>query len=332
MNESNVKNDHENNDVELSANNENNAPTDNITISKTRAKNLLLLVISFIVILLVVFVVVKSDKQTTLITKPKSVQIDQASLTPPVIPSVESESRHVELNEQVVEETLPENEIITETAEVTFVDTVEEEAIEEPQISLDESDLWLSAKLNNFIPTKSIVNLVVTEGLIRRMVIFTDSMTRGEVIYKYSPLQSPDAKFTLKDMSNNKVQTWAWDESTTARFTPYVQLVQALSTEDFIAIYSEMKPLINQVYSELGYPDTDFTDTLIDAIDHIVDFNMPDQSLALTRTSVMYKYKDEYVESLQDIDKLLIRIGADNIEQLTPQLQSIRKMLVEIDK
>ena len=102
MNESHVKNDHENNDVELSANNENNAPTDNITISKTRAKNLLLLVISFIVILLVVFVVVKSDKQTTLITKPKSVQIDQASLTPPVIPSVESESLHVELNEQAV--------------------------------------------------------------------------------------------------------------------------------------------------------------------------------------------------------------------------------------
>jgi hypothetical protein len=47
--------------------------------------------------------------------------------------------------------------------------------------------------------------------------------------------------------------------------------------------------------------------------------------MALTRTSVMYKYQDSQLESLDDSDKLLLRIGKEN-------LLIIKSVLLEINE
>ncbi len=75
----------------------------------------------------------------------------------------------------------------------------------------------------------------------------------------------------------------------------------------------ELKPLIDEAYAELGYPDDDFSDTLQDAITRVLDMELPDSSLELVRPSVMYQYKDTQVEALPDSDKLLLRIGKENL-------------------
>jgi len=314
---------------------------DKTTKNTPRSKQLMLFVVSVIVVSLVVYFVLQSHPKP--INKDNTSEINKIALkevkatvehlveVTPVIPKVVTENSDTasELNKE-----LPEKEFLT---------TIESDAIEQPQISLDESDLWLSSKLESLISSKNLVNLVITEGLIRRFVIFTDSMTRGEVIYKYSPLQSPGIKFSLNEsddsnnedivnQANKKIKSWQWDESTTDRFTTYIDLVSTLSTKEYLALYREMKPLIDQVYSELGYPSDDFTYTLIDALNHIIDFKMPIKTLALTRSSVMYKFKDESVESLQDIDKLLIRLGDKNMNKLVPLLINIRDELAQSDK
>lgn len=314
---------------------------DKTTNNTPSSKQLMLFVVSVIVVSLVVFFVLQSDPKP--INNEKSSEINKIALKEVKDTVEHSVEVTPAIAQVVIENSDAGSELNKDPSEKAFLTTIESDAIEQPQISLDESDLWLSSKLESLISSKNLVNLVITEGLIRRFVIFTDSMTRGEVIYKYSPLQSPDIKFSLNEsgdssnedvvnQANKNIKSWQWDESTTDRFTTYIDLVNTLSTKEYLALYSEMKPLIDQVYSELGYPSVDFTYTLIDAINHIIDFKMPIKTLALTRSSVMYKFKDESVESLQDIDKLLIRLGEKNMNKLVPLLINIRDELAQSDK
>jgi hypothetical protein len=86
-----------------------------------------------------------------------------------------------------------------------------------------------------------------------------------------------------------------------------------------------MKPLIDQAYSELGYPDENFTEVLHDAITKVLDMEIPKDSLDLVRPSVMFRYKDAEVEALDDADKLLLRLGKEN-------LLVIKSVLLEINE
>ena len=92
-----------------------------------------------------------------------------------------------------------------------------------------------------------------------------------------------------------------------------------------ISWYFELKPLINEAYQELGYPDDDFTDVLQEAITKVLDMNIPDSTLELERPSVMYKYKDPQIEQLDDTEKFMLRLGKEN-------LLVIKSILLELNE
>ena len=80
-----------------------------------------------------------------------------------------------------------------------------------------------------------------------------------------------------------------------------------------LVFYFEIKPLIDEAFEELGYPDQDFTDVLQTSITRVLDMDIPQEPLKLSRPSVMYKYQDEEIESLDDAEKLLLRLGKENV-------------------
>ena len=96
-------------------------------------------------------------------------------------------------------------------------------------------------------------------------------------------------------------------------------------SEMLVQWYGELKPLIDQAYAELGYPEEDFTDKLQNAITKVLDMEIPKEQLELSRPSVMYKYKDESLESLDDAEKLLLRLGKEN-------LLVIKSVMLEINE
>jgi hypothetical protein len=82
--------------------------------------------------------------------------------------------------------------------------------------------------------------------------------------------------------------------------------------------------LIDEAYAELGYED-DFTLTLQDAITRVLDMELPQSDMSLIRPSVMYKYRNVELESLDASDKLLLRLGKEN-------LLIIKSVLLEINE
>ncbi|MBA6223868.1 DUF3014 domain-containing protein [Colwellia sp. MB02u-18] len=206
---------------------------------------------------------------------------------------------------------------------------VEEEIIElEPEIllpTLDESDTWFSTKLPTLTWRKELLKLVVTEDIIRRFVVFTDNFSQGTLAYEHTPLITPSEKFTaLEEPTDNGIKL-QWDESSTRRFSNYVDLLRSMDSETLVQWYVELKPLIDQAYGELGYPEQDFTEVLHNAITKVLDMEIPKTQPELERLSVMYKYKDSSLESLDDAEKLLLRLGKEN-------LLVIKSVLLEINE
>lgn len=226
--------------------------------------------------------------------------------------------------------TEPTVEAITEEVEPEVIpDIAEESAAElEPEIvlpTLDESDSWFSTKLPTLTWRKELLSLMVTDDMIRRFVVFTDNFSQGTLAYEHSPLVSPDAKFTATPAQSDGAITWQWDESSAQRFSLYVDLLRSMDSEMLIQWYVELRPLINQAYEELGYPEQDFTIVLHNAITKVLDMEIPKIQPELERPSVMYKYKDESLESLDDAEKLLLRLGKEN-------LLVIKSVLLEINE
>ena len=208
---------------------------------------------------------------------------------------------------------------------------VEEQTVEEPikvvLPALDESDEWLKAKLPELTWRNELLSLMITEDMIRRFVVFTDNFAQGLLAYEHSPFVKPKVKFSVDESSlsvADKQNVWQWDASTTKRFDLYVDLLRSVDSSTLVDWYLEAKPLIDEAYSELGYEE-DFIHTLQDAITRVLDMELPKSSMALTRTSVMYKYQDSDLESLDDSDKLLLRIGKEN-------LLIIKSVLLEINE
>ncbi len=199
------------------------------------------------------------------------------------------------------------------------------EEVPEPVLpSLDESDAWVQEKLPSYTWRKELLKLVINEDMIRRFVVFTDNFAQGNLAYEHSPLIKPSTKFSANEIKNGASSEWQWDESTTRRFTLYVDLLRSFDSETLVQWYFEMKPLIDQAYTELGYED-DFTDVLHDAISKVLDMEIPKDSLDLVRPSVMFRYKDANIEALDDSDKLLLRLGKEN-------LLVIKSVLLEINE
>ncbi len=209
------------------------------------------------------------------------------------------------------------------------VEPAVEEVVElEPKVvlpTLDESDSWFSDKLANLTWRKELLKLMITEDMIRRFVVFTDNFSQGTLAYEHAPVTTPKSKFSAIEEKTQGGSKWQWDESNTRRFSLYVDLLRSMDSEMLVQWYVELKPLIDQAYEELGYPDDEFSDVLQEAISKVLDMEIPKTLPELERPSVMYKYKEESLESLDDAEKLMLRLGKEN-------LLVIKSVMLEINE
>ncbi len=228
---------------------------------------------------------------------------------------------------QVVE-VEPEVEIIAAEPELIEPEApIAEVVIEQGPIlpTLDESDAWLEEKLPTITWRKELLKLVIDDDMIRRFVVFTDNFSQGILAYEHSPLIKPTTSFSGREINENGQVVIKWDNSSSRRFSLYVDLLRSIDSDTLVSWYYELKPLVDEAYRELGYPDEDFTDILQDAITKVLDMEIPKERLELIRPSVMYQYKSEEIEQLDDSDKLMLRLGKEN-------LLVIKSVLLEISE
>jgi hypothetical protein len=110
----------------------------------------------------------------------------------------------------------------------------------------------------------------------------------------------------------------------------YLSVISSADPKDMVALYQKYKPLVKQVYDEIGYPDHDFTDTLVQAIDHVLDTPVVEGRIELVSPKVMYDYKNEEWQGLTHVQRQVMRLGGANVKKLKPLLRRYRALLVNM--
>ncbi len=112
-----------------------------------------------------------------------------------------------------------------------------------------------------------------------------------------------------------------------ARYTPYVEALEAVDTGRLVATYVHFYPLFQRAYEDLGYPGKYFNDRLVYVIDHLLAAPEPEGTVALIQPKIAYRFADPELESLSAGQKIMVRIGHDNEMRVKAKLRAIRQSL-----
>ncbi|WP_371377271.1 DUF3014 domain-containing protein [Thalassotalea aquiviva] len=212
-------------------------------------------------------------------------------------------------------------ELANPVAEPQNVETITEpDPIEpiKPKIALpklEASDEFILAKISEISWRKELLDLIVTEDVIRRAVVFTDNFARGDLAYTHLPVKEPDGSF-LTDTQGQDNEVFTISDVNQQRYLPYIDLLNSFEPETLVAQFIQTKPLFEKAFNELGYPNLTFDDVLQQAIDRVLDMRVINEDVELVRPNVIYQYKDSDLEAMSPADKFLLRIGKENLLQL----------------
>lgn len=193
--------------------------------------------------------------------------------------------------------------------------------------TLNQSDVFVLAKATQLSWLPNYAAALIPKEMLRNFVTFVDNLSRGDLATKFAPLKRPKQKFSVREAEG----LLYLDESSYKRYNLYIDIINSLNIELALEHYQRLMPLIDEAYMELGYEKGTFNRTLTNAIDLMLAAPTIRGPIELVAPSAMYKFKDPQLEQLPAAQKLMLRIGPDNVTQLRPKLQQLYISLSEIN-
>ena len=234
---------------------------------------------------------------------------------PAIIPEsvTETQSSSITALQQSVEEVLP----------ITVA-----EPKKDPLPVLDDSDDIFMAKASQLSWLPAFAKQLIKKDLARNFVTFVDNLSRGDLALKYSPIKKPETKFSINEIDNDMYI----DPLSYKRYDAYVDMINSINVDTAITHLNGLTPLLDEAYMELGYEQGTFFITLEQAIEEMLQTPVIRNPIKVIAPSAMYKYADPQLEGLSEAQKLMLRMGPDNITKLRPKLQQIQVSLSELSE
>lgn len=202
--------------------------------------------------------------------------------------------------------------------------TEQEKNAEKPPPTLSESDETLQELLTRILKKQKLLALLQLKNIIQRFVVTIDSLPEKQISPHHLPVKAPQGKFQVVGSSISPMNA--------KRYSPYLQLAEAIGTEQAVSIYVRYYHLFQQAYRELGYPKGHFNDRFVTVIDHLLDTPDVKEPIGVIQPLIVYKYADSELEKLSAGQKLLLRIGSDNRVKAKNTLKELRKSLTSLGK
>lgn len=204
-----------------------------------------------------------------------------------------------------------------------------------PLPALADADAQVSEAVTALVTRKNALSFLQLDGFVRRTVATVDNLPRTQAPLSVWPVLPTPQRFTTVPAAASD-QPEAIAPANSPRYTPLVNMVEAVDTAQAVAVYRRLYPLFQQAYEELGFPGRYFNDRLVQVLDHLIATPVPAGPLAVrlvevkgqvpsTRPWVRYEFADPALEAESAGRKMLWRSGADNQRRLQAKLQDIRQ-------
>jgi hypothetical protein len=254
------------------------------------------------------------------------------------VEKVESPPPLVESTPAITEPSAPDEDVTDYVA--SEPEEYESSPVVEPRTlpMLSESDPLVLESAAQLVGEATVMQNMVSEGLVSRLVATIDSLTSAQVpgiIIPLNPVggefeatadESPEFAQTTPD--GDPIPQYVLDPVNYRRYDSYAETLESLDIEELVANYHQLYPLFQEAYRELGYSDGDFTGRLVAVIDEMLATPEPSDPVRLIRTEAIFQFRDPELERLSAGQKLLIRMGPANASRVKAQLRTLRAALV----
>ena len=203
---------------------------------------------------------------------------------------------------------------------VEFVEPVIELTELEP---LDLSDQAIKQGLITALHAPMLSTLIVSESIIANLVASITNTAQGTLPENVSLLTPPSSEFAVFKKGASQFIT---PESFT-RYNVYAQTFAQIETADMLAVLTQYEPQILAQFEQISAPNTQFNDTLISAINRLLDTPSVNLPIPVISDSAMYKFANPQLEALLPAQKQLLRMGPDNMRMIKAKLRDVRTAL-----
>jgi len=193
------------------------------------------------------------------------------------------------------------------------------EPIEVPLPALGDSDPFVRERVEPFGWPESWVS---RPGLASRLAVVIESAQRSELPRRPIAFLKPKKPFAVIER-DGKIFA---DPSNPSRFDPFLDFLEQVPPETLATTFVQIEPLLDAAMAELGSPQSARA-ALSDAIDQLFAMQIPEGELELIRPNVLYKYADESIETLPELDKQLLRLGPQNRARIRSYTAAFQRSL-----
>jgi hypothetical protein len=165
---------------------------------------------------------------------------------------------------------------------------------------------------------------LVNDDLIRRFVASVDNIASGVSPQAHLDFLRPKEGFEVDVERNGDVVI---EPDSYRRYDLVAQVFASLDTEGTVALYRELKPLIDEAYAEISPANAKFDDRLDIAFDRLLAVPVLEGPAQVEQLIVTYAWADDELESLSAAQRHFLRMGPDNVRLIQGKLRELRAAL-----
>jgi hypothetical protein len=190
--------------------------------------------------------------------------------------------------------------------------------------ALDASDEVVRTLVAGLSARPELARWLVHDQLIRRFVVVVDNVAEGVSPRGHVEFLAPGDEIQVLEAGDDSLLL---DEASYRRYDPLAAVVASLDTEGTVHLYRSLRPLIDEAYRDLGYPDRPFDETLEEAVASLLAVPVVTGAVRLEAGVVSYRYADPRLEDLTAAQKHLLRMGPDNTRRIQGKLRDLARAL-----
>ncbi len=159
--------------------------------------------------------------------------------------------------------------------------------------------------------------------LIQHIVATVDALPGKRLSTKVLPVKPPAGSFQVATRGGSTVV----GPANAARYAPYLKALEGVDTRMLVHWYKRHYEQFEQAYRQLGYPQGHFNDRLVAVIDNLLATPQLQTPPVLVPHKGRWAYANSNLEALSAGQKLLLRLPADQQQQVRARLRDLRQAL-----
>lgn len=194
----------------------------------------------------------------------------------------------------------------------------------------------IGSAITDFLGSKAALTFFQLTDFPRKFVATVDNLGRSHAPTVAWPISPTEGRFTVQTFDGATVVS----SDNGLRYTPLVLLLEKINAGLAVDLYVRMYPVLQQTYVDLGYPNREFNDRLLQVINHLLATPNAPQVMAVQLTEVKgpipsvrpwvrYEFADPALEALSSGQKIMLRAGSVNQNRLKARLSALRQEILK---